>query len=148
MAVTRMTNTPAPERPGDPELAEAARSFVEDPEPVEMTIRGVTYILEPEIAAAAVDVVARLESGTGVVVGSAEELLTTTQAGDLLGVSRTYVCQLIDQGLLDCTMRGTHRRVRLDAVQRYGAVMRQRRQAALDEIAEITRAVGGYDDGF
>lgn len=148
MSVTRVRTTSPPASTTNSALADVAREIATDPEPIELTIRGVRYVLDGPVAGAAADVVARLESGSGVYVASLDTLLTTTQAGELLGLSRTYVCRLIDQGVLPHTMRGTHRRIPLEAVQNYRALMRVRTKEALDEVTRITKEVGGYDDDF
>jgi excisionase family DNA binding protein len=62
--------------------------------------------------------------------------LTTQQAADLLGISRTYVVRLIDQGDLPAHMVGTHRRLNAADVLQY----RRRRQERLDAVAAIAHA--------
>lgn len=62
--------------------------------------------------------------------------LTTQQAADLLGLSRTYVVRLIDQGDLAAHMVGTHRRLLAADVLQY----RRRRGERLDAVAEIAQA--------
>jgi excisionase family DNA binding protein len=64
---------------------------------------------------------------------------------DFLGVSRTFVIQLIDAGKLGVEYRGTHRRVSLIDATRYLEEAKQQRQAKLDAIAELTARTGGYD---
>ena len=44
------------------------------------------------------------------------ELITTGQAATILGVTRQHVIDLCERGELPYTMAGTHRRIRLDAV--------------------------------
>jgi excisionase family DNA binding protein len=148
MTVTRVRTTSPPTDTTNSELAGIAREVAAAPEPIELTIRGVRYVLDGPVAGATADVVARLESGLGVYVASLDTLLTTTQAGELLGLSRTYVCRLLDQGVLPHTMRGTHRRVPLEAVQNYRELMRAQTRKALDEVTRITKEVAGYDDDF
>ena len=147
MTATRIRTTAPPAASND-ELAEAARHIVAEPEPITLTIAGTTFVIDGEVAAATADVIARLESGSGVYVASVDLLLTTTEVAELLGVSRTYVCRLLDQGVLPHTMRGTHRRVPLEAVQRYADAMRAQTRDALDKLAQLTKEVGGYDDNF
>ena len=38
--------------------------------------------------------------------------MTTQQAAEILGISRTYVVRLIDQGSIPAYLVGTHRRLR------------------------------------
>lgn len=101
--------------------------------------------LPEPVREAVVDVLRRFARGEGVVVGSLETLLTTSQAADMLGVSRTYLVQLLEAGELPCEFRGTHRRIRLGELVKYSEAFRQRRRAALDEVTRVSREAGLYD---
>ncbi len=60
--------------------------------------------------------------------------LTTGEAADLLGISRTFVVRLIEDGKLAAHMTGSHRRVRaLDALAYLDR--REARFAAVEDIA-------------
>lgn len=91
-----------------------------------------------ELPAVAEEAVRRLlqelASGAAVHVIAGDVELTTQEAGDLLGLSRTYVARLIDQGTLPGHKAGTHRRLRLADVLTY----RAQRAERLDAVAEIT----------
>lgn len=113
-----------------PDGAAAAALLSDLPEPVREAI---------------VDVLHRFARGEGVVVGSLATLLTTSQAADMLGVSRTYLVQLIEAGELPCEFRGTHRRIRLGELIKYNETFRHRRRAALDEVVRVSREAGHYD---
>jgi excisionase family DNA binding protein len=101
--------------------------------------------LPEPVREAIADVIRRFARGEGVVVGSLETLLTTSEAAAMLGVSRTYLVQLLDAGELPCEFRGTHRRIRLGELVKFSAVFRQRRRAAVDEVARVSREAGLYD---
>lgn len=101
--------------------------------------------LPAPVREALADVLHRFARGEAVVVGSAATLLTTGQAAAMLGMSRTYLVRLIDEGKVKCEFVGTHRRVRLEEALRYGEIFRRRRRAALDEIAGVSRDSGQYD---
>ena len=79
-----------------------ARSLIIDGHPLDVS---------PDIVQSVVDMLTRLAEGKGVLVGSVDELMTTGQTAEFLGISRTYVIQLIDKGLLVAEYRGTHRRI-------------------------------------
>ncbi|HKT56498.1 MAG TPA: excisionase family DNA-binding protein [Microbacterium sp.] len=102
--------------------------------------------LPAPVREALADVLHRFARGEAVVVGSAATLLTTGQAAAMLGMSRSYLVRLIDEGKVQCEFVGTHRRVRLEEALRYGAIFRARRSASLDEIAGVSREAGLYDD--
>ena len=76
-----------------------------------LVIDGHPLDVSPQIVQSVVDMLTRLAEGKGVLVGSVDELMTTGQTAEFLGISRTYVIQLIDKGLLTAEYRGTHRRI-------------------------------------
>lgn len=76
-----------------------------------LVIGGHALDVSPAIVNSVIDMLTRLAEGKGVVVGSVDELMTTGQTADFLGISRTYVIQLIDRGLLQAEYRGSHRRI-------------------------------------
>lgn len=75
------------------------------------------------------ELVRGVRAGRSTVIAQTDDLLTTTQAAKLLGVSRPRVAQLIDQGLLGSTRVGRHHRLRLGDV-----LERRRRRDGLDEL--------------
>jgi|SRR5680860_1065 len=113
---------------------------------VAISIGDETTTVPAPVAEAMLDVLDRLARGRRVVVTSVDDYLTTGQAARMLGVSRTYVCRLLDDGRLPFEFRGTHRRVRTDDVLDYLRVRRAERREALDEVSRISRAAGLYDD--
>ncbi len=91
----------------------------------------------PATAAAAVrHLLAELASGAEVHVLAGDAELTTQQAADLLGLSRTYLVRLIDQGTIPAHLAGTHRRLHATDVLAYQA----RRAARLAAVANVTEA--------
>lgn len=76
-----------------------------------LVIDGHALDVSSEIVQSVVDMLTRLAEGKGVLVGSVDELMTTGQTAEFLGISRTYVIQLVDKGLLEAEYRGTHRRI-------------------------------------
>ncbi len=93
-----------------------------------------------ELPAAAADAVrhllGELASGASVHVFADDAELTTQEAADLLGLSRTYVVRLIDQGTISARMAGTHRRLRVTDVLAYES----HRKSRLKAVAGITEA--------
>lgn len=114
-------------------------------QPPVLATDGQLIALPPEVVEAFQDLLHRFARGESVVIGSTSSLLTTSQVADLLGVSRTFVIQLIDAGKLSVEYRGTHRRVALGDAVRYLENAKRARRAALDEIAELNARTGGYD---
>ena len=111
-------------------------SLDSDQSSVSVRVGDETVVL-PEDANRAVRALLRdLATGVRVHVIPADAELTTQQAADLLGLSRTYVVRLIDQGSLSAHMAGTHRRLLPSDVLAY----RERRASQL-------AALGGGDRG-
>jgi excisionase family DNA binding protein len=116
---------------------------VVDPEELSITVRTSAGIVElPATASTAVRrLLEELAAGTSVHLVSDDAELTTQQAGDLLGISRTYVSRLVDQGKIPAHRVGTHRRLRAADVLAYKA-RRAARLSAVDDIAVADRAAG------
>jgi excisionase family DNA binding protein len=93
-----------------------------------------------ELPAAAADAVRHLlvqmASGASVHVLADDAELTTQAAADLLGLSRTYLVRLIDEGKVAAHLVGTHRRLRAADVLAY----RAHRDARLRAAARVTDA--------
>lgn len=71
--------------------------------------------------------------------------LTTQEAADLLGVSRPYVCKLIDSGAIAHHHIGTHRRVRFTDLENYRQQFESQRAALMQELADEAQEKGlGY----
>jgi excisionase family DNA binding protein len=93
-----------------------------------------------------------LAEGRTVVVGTAEDDLTTTQAAAELGMSRPTLISLLQAGELDYHMVGSHRRIPRSEVVRYrqardaeAPARDEDRKAALRRMAEISSKAGeGY----
>lgn len=74
--------------------------------------------LDDAARGAVLELLTQLATGRAVAIGTVDELLTTSQAAAVLGVSDTYVRRLADAGDLTIEMRGTHRRFRLEDLLR------------------------------
>lgn len=84
-----------------------------------LVLDGVSIAVPHSVGDAVVQLLTYLAAGDSVALGSVAELLTTSQAAEILGVSDTYVRKLADAGKLPIELRGTHRRFRLDDVMAY-----------------------------
>lgn len=100
----------------------------EEPEPITLT---------PLISGVMLELLRHLAKGEAVTLVPMGEMLTTQQAADILNVSRPHLIKLIDQGEINHTMTGRHRRIQADDLFAYKRARDQRRSDALDELAEI-----------
>lgn len=82
-----------------------------------------------------------LGAGAAVHLVPTDSELTTQQSADLLGISRTYLIRLVENGKLPAYMVGTHRRLRASDVLDYKD-RRAARLAAVDAIADAEAEVG------
>lgn len=110
-----------------------------------ISLEGQKIALPTEVNEAILDLLERFAEGHGVIVASIDSLLTTSQAAELLGISRTYMVRLIDEGRIPVQYRGTHRRVHLKDVTEFMETSRRTRADKLDAIAQLSERTGQYD---
>ena len=101
--------------------------------------------LPEAICRALVGAIEILSRGDAIAIGAVHHQLTTTEAADLLGVSRQYLIRLIDRGDLPHELVGRHRRLRLGDVLAYKSRRAIERQKALSELTRLAAEVGAYD---
>lgn len=83
--------------------------------------------------------------GKEIVVLGSDRDLTTSQAADLLGVSRQYLVRLLDDETIPSYLVGSHRRVRLDDLMAFKAERDDKRRSVLDEMVREAEDAGLYD---
>lgn len=86
--------------------------------------------LPPAAAGAVLEVLARLASGDGVELSSAQTWLNTSQAARLAGISATYLRNLTDAGEIPVSYRGSHRRFLSADITAWVAAREASREAA------------------
>jgi excisionase family DNA binding protein len=92
-----------------------ARTLAENDD-VTVFVDGTAVKLPAAARDAVVDLLQRLAAGDSVTVSSVAETLTTSQAAEAAGISHTYLRNLTDAGVIPVEYRGTHRRIRRDAI--------------------------------
>lgn len=71
-----------------------------------------------------------------------EDEISPTDAAPLLGMSRPQVRKLMDQGLLEHRMVGTHHRITLGSVRQFMENERARKREGMAKLAAFQNAVG------
>ena len=144
MTTEHIALTPAVIQGCDQALARAVSQAAHGDHVLELRIDGQLHRLDPAVGQVLAQVMAGIASGKDLIVGSTDALMTTTQAADQLGVSRTYVLKLMDTGVLPWERVGAHRRIPVAAVIAHRQHMIDVGNRALDEIARISRDQGLY----
>jgi excisionase family DNA binding protein len=96
-------------------------------------------------ADALIEALQAVADGKEIVVLGADRDLTTSQAADLVGVSRQYLVRLLDDRAIPSYLVGSHRRVRLDDLMAFKADRDERRRSLLDEMVRDAEDAGLYD---
>lgn len=89
-------------------------------------------------------VVLAMARGQAVTIAPHHQQLTTQEAADILGVSRPTLVKMLDDGLIPHRQPGRHRRVLLRDVLAYQEQRRMARQAAMDELVDISEESDAY----
>lgn len=110
-----------------PEEAAPLRRALADSADVTVFVDGTAHRLPAGARSAVVDLLARMSDGDAVQVTSVAELLTTSQAAELAGISHSYLRKLTDAGTLPVEYRGSHRRIRRTDVEAWLGNQLQRR---------------------
>lgn len=71
--------------------------------------------------------------------------LTTSQAAELLHVSRPFLIKMLEQGLIPYRTVGTKRRIRYEDVRAYIEREKAARRETLKELAAYDQEIGLYD---
>ncbi len=93
------------------------------------------------------DVVRAMSQGRAITVAPVDQLLTTQEAADFLGISRPTLVKLLESGRIpfERPTGGRHRRVRLADVVEYQRQSAQERSDALDAMTREAVEAGLYD---
>ncbi|WP_038465623.1 helix-turn-helix domain-containing protein [Arthrobacter sp. PAMC 25486] len=83
-----------------------------DSDDVTVFVDGTAHRLGTGAKEAVHDLLLRFSRGDAVSVASISELLTTSQAAELAGISHTFLRNLTDRGEIAVQYRGSHRRIR------------------------------------
>lgn len=71
--------------------------------------------------------------------------VTTQKAAEILGCSRPHLVKLLEEGKIDFTKVGKHRRVKFEDVMKYKGKMKEAQKKHLIEIMQSDEEIGLYD---
>lgn len=83
--------------------------------------------------------------GDAVVISPIHRELTTTEAADLLNISRQFLTRLLDRGALPYRRIGRHRRIKLSDLLEYKARRDAERRSVIQDLTAESAAAGAYD---
>jgi len=84
-------------------------------------------------------------NGLGMALTPLHSELTTSQAADILNVSRPFIIKLLDAGDIPYHKVGRHRRIRREDVMKYKQKLRQEREEFLARLTAEAQELGLYD---
>jgi excisionase family DNA binding protein len=110
-----------------------------------MTIEGKEVAIPRRLADEVIHLLSEVASGRAVSVDAQETELTTTEAAELLNVSRPHLVELLEDGEIPFHKVGTHRRVYRKDVLEYKTRQREEAEAAMQNLADQAQELGlGY----
>lgn len=112
------------------EDAQNLRYALEGGSDITVFVDGTVHRLPPAARDAVVDLLDRFSRGESVTVSSVADMLTTSKAAELAGISHTYLRNMTDRGEIPVQYRGTHRRIRLADVMAWLELQERRTAAA------------------
>jgi|HubBroStandDraft_3_1064219.scaffolds.fasta_scaffold09103_5 excisionase family DNA binding protein len=101
--------------------------------------------LPPEVFETFRAVVEALSQGLAITIAPHQMILSTSEAADILGVSRPTLVRLLEAGEIPFQQPGRHRRVRLADVLAYHERAGRHRAAGLDQMVADAEDAGLYD---
>jgi excisionase family DNA binding protein len=106
---------------------------------------GRTKNLPPNVNAFLYQLLADLVAGKSVTILQNDAALTTVEAAKMLGMSRQFLIQLLEQGEIPFFMVGTHRRIYVRNVMSYKDRRDASRRKMLDDLARSEKDADIYD---
>lgn len=91
------------------------------------------------------DVLGALAQGMAITVAPTHTTLTTSEAAQLLGVSRPTLVKLLEAGAIPYEQPARHRKIKLGDLLAYRERARRSRAAGLDEMVREAEEAGLYD---
>jgi excisionase family DNA binding protein len=142
--------------PPSPQDAAVARTsgqilagYAKTKRPLTLRVRDAEHEKPIELPAGAVallmDILEAMAAGRGVTIVPENAELTTVEAAAMLNISRPFLIQLLEKGVIPHRKVGKHRRIRVEDVMAYKERDDREREAVLDElVAEAQKSDMGY----
>ena len=87
-------------------------------------------------------ILAEMAKGNAVTLIPVHAELTTQEAADLLKVSRPFLVEQLEKGVIPHRKVGTHRRILFSDLMNYKHTTERRRNEALDELSALDQELG------
>lgn len=102
-------------------------------------------VLPAEAAVLLLGILRMMAKRQGIALTPLHSELTTSQAAEILGVSRPHLITLLDTGALPHHKVGSHRRIRREDVMTYKQEFEEAREAFLTRLVAESQELGLYD---
>ena len=129
-----------------PEDARKLQQALAGSDDITVFVDGTVHRLPPLARDAVVDLLQRFSRGEAVTVSSVEEMLTTSKAAELAGISHTYLRNMTDRGEIPVEYRGTHRRIPLAAIMAWLEKQKAEQQKLEQQKKEARKKAGLAQD--
>ena len=116
-----------------PEEARKLERALAGSDDITVFVDGTFHRLPPLARDAVVDLLRRFSRGEAVTVSSVEDMLTTSKAAELAGISHTYLRNMTDRGEIPVEYRGSHRRIPRTAIMAWLEEQKKDRHKAAGE---------------
>lgn len=104
--------------------------------------------LPQELVSVLKDAVAAMANGQSVAVTALNQVLTTQQAADFLGVSRPTLVKFLDEGRIPSTRPNRHRRVLLCDLVEFRDQLSEERHKILSDMIRESQSFSHFGNGF
>ncbi len=133
--------------PSDPSTLEPLSAFLNDHDQGARLVApdGVTTEIPGQVLKVLREVAEAMSRGRAITVTPLSLRLTTTQAAEMIGVSRPTLIKLLEDGEIPYEQPRRHRLLRLDDVLAFQDSRRQRTAARLDDLTRQAVADGLYE---
>ncbi len=91
------------------------------------------------------DILKAMSEGKPISIVPVATEVTTQKAAEILGCSRPYLVKLLEEGRINFTKVGKHRRILFEDVLKYKSEMKQQQKNHIIDIMNFDEEIGLYD---